>query len=71
MIVEGQQLRFCAGLADKVPSRMRARNYQEGGNMKKVSCAAAHAVWRSTDGETYITPEVLEGRERLRGGQWQ
>ncbi|MFI5396692.1 MAG: hypothetical protein ACHQ9S_14250 [Candidatus Binatia bacterium] len=33
--------------------------------------AAAQAVWQSTDGQAYIRPEVLEGRERLRFGRWQ
>jgi hypothetical protein len=33
--------------------------------------AAAHAVWWSTEGQAYITPGVLEGRERLRFGHWQ
>jgi len=37
--------------------------------MKNASCAAAHAVWQSTEGQASITPEVLEGR--LRFGQWQ
>jgi hypothetical protein len=32
--------------------------------------AAAKTVWRSTDGQAYITPEVIEGRERLRFGRW-
>jgi hypothetical protein len=38
--------------------------------MKKASCAAAHAVWQSTDGQAYIRPEVIEGRERLRFSHW-
>ena len=29
---------------------------------------AAHAVWSSTDGQPYIKPAILEGRERLRFG---
>lgn len=29
---------------------------------------AARSVWSSTDGQPYITPAVLEGRERLRFG---
>jgi hypothetical protein len=32
---------------------------------------AAQAVWRSTDGQAYITPGVIEGRERLRFGRLQ
>ena len=28
----------------------------------------AWAVWDSTDGQAYITPAILEGRERLRFG---
>jgi hypothetical protein len=32
---------------------------------------AADAVWRSTDGQAYITPEVIEGREHLRFGHQQ
>jgi hypothetical protein len=31
--------------------------------------SAADAVWELTDGQAYITPEVVEGRERLRFGQ--
>jgi hypothetical protein len=33
--------------------------------------AAARAVWHSTDGQAYITPEVIEGRERLRFGDYE
>jgi hypothetical protein len=40
------------------------------GWMTGGDAAAAHAVWQSTDGQAYITPEVLEGRERLRFGHW-
>ncbi len=29
---------------------------------------SAHAVWNVTEGQTYITPEILEGREPLRFG---
>jgi len=34
--------------------------------------AAAQAVWQSTDGQAYITPEMIEGREPLYFGhsQW-
>lgn len=30
--------------------------------------AAAQAVWQSTDGQAFLRPEVIEGRERLRFG---
>jgi hypothetical protein len=33
--------------------------------------AAAHAVWQSTEGQAYITPDVLEGRTPLHFGHWQ
>ncbi len=33
--------------------------------------AAAYAVWESTDGQAFIEPEVLEGRQRLHFGHWQ
>jgi hypothetical protein len=33
--------------------------------------AAARAVWHSTDGQAYIRPEVIEGRERLRFGNYE
>jgi len=33
--------------------------------------AAARAVWRGTQGQAYITPEVIEGRERLRFGNYE
>ncbi len=33
--------------------------------------AAAEAVWHSTEGQPFIPPEVIEGRERLRFGRWQ
>ena len=33
--------------------------------------AAANAVWHSTDGQAYIRPEVIEGRERLRFGSYE
>lgn len=32
---------------------------------------AAEAVWASTEGQPFIPPEVIEGRERLRFGRWQ
>ena len=32
--------------------------------------AAANAVWQSTDGQAFIRPEVLEGRERLHFGRY-
>lgn len=32
---------------------------------------AARAVWHGTDGQAYITPEVIEGRERLRFGDYE
>jgi hypothetical protein len=31
--------------------------------------SAADAVWQVTEGQGYITPEMIEGRERLRFGQ--
>jgi hypothetical protein len=31
---------------------------------------AAQAVWNVTDGQAFITPAVLEGREALRFGPW-
>ncbi len=31
---------------------------------------AAYAVWQSTEGQAYVQPEVLEGRQRLRFGRW-
>ncbi len=31
---------------------------------------AAQAVWNVTDGQAYITPAILEGREALRFGPW-
>lgn len=33
--------------------------------------AAANAVWHSTDGQAYLRPEVIEGRERLRFGNYE
>lgn len=30
--------------------------------------ASARSVWSSTNGQAFITPEILEGRERLRFG---
>ena len=33
--------------------------------------AAASAVWSSTDGQVFVTPEVIEGREPLRLGRWR
>lgn len=39
------------------------------GWMTGGDAAAAQAVWQSTDGQTFITPEVIEGRERLRFGR--
>ena|SRR5512139_3660699 len=32
---------------------------------------AADAVWASTEGQPFIPPEVMEGRERLQFGGWQ
>jgi hypothetical protein len=32
---------------------------------------AAQAVWRATDGQAFLRPEVLEGRERLRFGSYE
>ena len=29
---------------------------------------SAHAVWNSTDGEAYVTPAMLEGRQQLHFG---
>jgi hypothetical protein len=29
---------------------------------------AARSIWKSTDGQPYIKPAILEGRERLRFG---
>jgi hypothetical protein len=29
---------------------------------------AAHSIWSSTDGQAYVKPAILEGRERLRFG---
>lgn len=39
------------------------------GWMTGGDAAAAQAVWQSTDGQAYITPELIEGRERLRFGR--
>ena len=33
--------------------------------------AAANAVWQSTDGQAFLRPEVLDGRERLRFGSYE
>ncbi len=33
--------------------------------------AAARAVWHGADGQAYIRPEVIEGRERLRFGDYE
>ena len=33
--------------------------------------AAAQAVWDGTEGQAYIRPEVIEGRERLRFGGYE
>ena len=33
--------------------------------------AAAQAVWHSTEGQAYLTPDVIEGRERLRFGSYE
>ena len=33
--------------------------------------AAAKAVWHGTDGQAYIRPGVIEGRERLRFGDYE
>jgi len=30
----------------------------------------ADSIWGSTDGQAYVTPQILEGRERLRFGPW-
>jgi hypothetical protein len=30
--------------------------------------SSAHSVWNATDGQPYITPSILNGRERLRFG---
>jgi len=32
--------------------------------------ASARSVWGLTDGQAYIKPAILEGRERLRFGSW-
>jgi len=31
---------------------------------------AARAVWHSTEGQAFLTPEMVEGREPLRIGSW-
>jgi hypothetical protein len=41
------------------------------GWMTGGDAGAAHALWQSTEGQAYITPDVIEGRERLRFGPWQ
>jgi hypothetical protein len=32
--------------------------------------ASTQAVWNSTEGQAFITPRVVEGRESLRFGPW-
>jgi hypothetical protein len=38
------------------------------GWMSGGDCASAHAVWNATEGQAFITPRILEGRERLQFG---